>query len=456
MRQPRLHRHAGQHAAVGRAPGRRRLHRAAAAAARARRALAGDQPDPLAAVVRRRSRPPTASCAQRCDTVFAVGLSMGGTLVTRLAEQHPDDVAGLVLVNPAYGTQRFDAKFAPYISWAVRSRPAIGGDIKKPGVDEPAGDRTPVDRVRVAAEAVEADRAPTCGEVRAPILMYRSREDHVVDTVVGAAAQGRRGQHHGRARSCSRTATTSPRSTTTRRRSSPAASSSSSRSPPARPVVGARRPSTDPGEPAAASRRASTTGCMRRAYVPLTDVDPAVGAHLLTALGRARIAAYLDRQRAARQRPAPAVRRLRRARRRPHHRRRRRPRARRGRRRRRDAAGADAAHATRSTARRHRRRVRRAGRRLARRHRRRGARRRARPDPRGRRLAGPAEQAAGRATEVWLDEDHYVPPPPPPLPRLAGADDHRDGGARALDLVLGLGGQIGLANELSWCSASAG
>ena len=22
--------------------------------------------------------------------------------------------------------------------------------------------------------------------------------------------------------------------------------------------------------------------------------------------------------------------------------------------------------------------------------------------------------------EVWLDEDHYVPPPPPPLPRLAG------------------------------------
>ena len=69
---------------------------------------------------------------------------MGATLVTRLAEEHPDDIAGLVLVNPAYGTRRFDAKFAPLIKWVVRSRPAIGGDIKKPGVEEPAADRTPV------------------------------------------------------------------------------------------------------------------------------------------------------------------------------------------------------------------------------------------------------------------------------------------------------------------------
>jgi carboxylesterase len=121
---------------------------------------------------------------QRCETVFAVGLSMGGTLVTRLAEQHPDGVAGLVLVNPAYGTKRADAKFAPYIAWAVRSRPSIGGDIKKPGVVEPAGDRTPV--VAFASllklwKVTVADLA----SVRAPILMYRSREDHVVDDLSG-------------------------------------------------------------------------------------------------------------------------------------------------------------------------------------------------------------------------------------------------------------------------------
>jgi carboxylesterase len=117
---------------------------------------------------------------ERCEQVFACGLSMGGTLVTRLAELHPDGIAGLVLVNPAYGTRRFDAKFAPYISWAVKSRPAIGGDIKKPGIVEPAGDRTPV----VAFASVQRLWKVTVADlarVRAPVLMFRSRDDHVVD-----------------------------------------------------------------------------------------------------------------------------------------------------------------------------------------------------------------------------------------------------------------------------------
>jgi len=116
---------------------------------------------------------------ERCERVFAVGLSMGGTLVTRLAEQHPD-VAGLVLVNPAYGTRRFDAKFAPYISWLVRSRPSIGGDIKKPGVEEDAADRTPVVAFASLLQLWKLTVADLA-QVRAPILMYRSREDHVVD-----------------------------------------------------------------------------------------------------------------------------------------------------------------------------------------------------------------------------------------------------------------------------------
>jgi carboxylesterase len=112
--------------------------------------------------------------------VFAAGLSMGGTLVTRLAEQHPDGLAGLILVNPAYSTKRVDAKFAPYIAWAVRSRPSIGGDIKKPGVEEPAGDRTPVVAFASLQKLWKVTRADL-GAVRAPVLLYRSREDHVVD-----------------------------------------------------------------------------------------------------------------------------------------------------------------------------------------------------------------------------------------------------------------------------------
>lgn len=127
--------------------------------------------------------------SNRCETVFAVGLSMGGTLVTRLAEQHGDGVAGLVLVNPAYGTRRFDAKLAPYIAWAVKSRPAIGGDIKKAGIEEPAADRTPV----VAFASLQKLWKVTLADlasVRAPVLLYRSREDHVVDDLTAQLLKG--------------------------------------------------------------------------------------------------------------------------------------------------------------------------------------------------------------------------------------------------------------------------
>jgi len=62
----------------------------------------------------------------------------------------------------------------------VRSRPSIGGDIKKPGIEEPAGDRTPV----VAFASLQKLWKVTAADlpsVTAPILLYRSREDHVVD-----------------------------------------------------------------------------------------------------------------------------------------------------------------------------------------------------------------------------------------------------------------------------------
>lgn len=118
--------------------------------------------------------------AARCDTVFAAGLSMGGTLVTRLAERKGSAIAGLVLVNPAFGTQRFDARLAPYISWLVRSRASIGGDIKKPGVEEPANDRTPVVAFASLYKLWKVTVADL-GKVSAPIRMYRSVEDHVVD-----------------------------------------------------------------------------------------------------------------------------------------------------------------------------------------------------------------------------------------------------------------------------------
>ncbi|MCW2494383.1 alpha/beta fold hydrolase [Jatrophihabitans sp.] len=131
--------------------------------------------------------------AARCTTVFAAGLSMGGTLVTRLAEQKRDKIAGLILVNPAFATERRDAKLAPYISWAVRSRPSIGGDVKKAGVVEPAYDRTPVVAFASLLRLWKVTVADL-GAVTAPIRMYRSVEDHVVDPlsarILAAGATG--------------------------------------------------------------------------------------------------------------------------------------------------------------------------------------------------------------------------------------------------------------------------
>lgn len=118
--------------------------------------------------------------AARCDVVFACGLSMGGTLVTKLAEDLGDRISGLVLVNVAYGTMRKDAALARYLTWAVKSRPGIGSDIKKPGQDELGYDKTPL-KAFVSLQDLWKVVVPELGKLTAPILYFHSTEDHVVD-----------------------------------------------------------------------------------------------------------------------------------------------------------------------------------------------------------------------------------------------------------------------------------
>jgi hypothetical protein len=50
---------------------------------------------------------------------------------------------------------------------------------------------------------------------------------------------------------------------------------------------------------------------------------------------------------------------------------------------------------------------------------------------------------------VWLDDDHYIPPPPPPLPRLAAPTIGAMSVLAISILLLGLGGQFGLATDLT-------
>ena len=120
----------------------------------------------------------------RCETVFAMGLSMGGTLVLRLAEERGAQVAGLVLVNPSLGTERKDAKLLPVISRIIPSFPGIGSDIKKPGVTENAYSRIPLKAaysLQKAWPTVSADLS----RIHCPVLTFRSRVDHVVEAVSG-------------------------------------------------------------------------------------------------------------------------------------------------------------------------------------------------------------------------------------------------------------------------------
>jgi carboxylesterase len=120
----------------------------------------------------------------RCDTVFAMGLSMGGTLALRLAEERGDQVAGLVIVNTALSTERKDAKLLPLLSKLIPAMPGIGSDIKKPGVTELAYPKIPLKAALSLQQAwpvVKRDLP----RITCPVLAYRSAEDHVVEPLSG-------------------------------------------------------------------------------------------------------------------------------------------------------------------------------------------------------------------------------------------------------------------------------
>ncbi|MGY2077318.1 MULTISPECIES: alpha/beta hydrolase [unclassified Blastococcus] len=123
--------------------------------------------------------------AATCDRVFVAGLSMGGTLATRLAEVRAGDVAGLLLVNPALTTQRLDAKLLPLLARLTPSWAPIASDIKKPGVTELAYPKLPT-RAMLQLRGLWAATRADLGLVTAPVIVFRSAEDHVVEPVNSA------------------------------------------------------------------------------------------------------------------------------------------------------------------------------------------------------------------------------------------------------------------------------
>jgi carboxylesterase len=120
------------------------------------------------------------SVRARCAHTFVAGLSMGGTLALRLAEQRGGDIAGVVVVNPSLFTTRKDAKLLPLLRRIVPSLPPVGNDIKKAGVTEPAYDRTPV-RAAYELSKLWAVTNADLSRISQPMLVMTSRDDHVVE-----------------------------------------------------------------------------------------------------------------------------------------------------------------------------------------------------------------------------------------------------------------------------------
>ncbi|KAA1417960.1 alpha/beta fold hydrolase [Nocardioides humilatus] len=114
------------------------------------------------------------------DAVVVAGLSMGGALVLRLAEDRAEEISGVMICNPAVATKRFDVKLLPVLKHLIPSFPGIANDIKKSGVEEHGYTRTPLKAIHsliTSWKPLVADLP----KVKAPLIYFRSTIDHVVD-----------------------------------------------------------------------------------------------------------------------------------------------------------------------------------------------------------------------------------------------------------------------------------
>lgn len=120
-----------------------------------------------------------ADLRRRCERVVVGGLSMGGALATRLAQQQPADVAGLVLVNPGFALADPRLGALPLLKAVLPSVPGVVGDIAKPGVTELGYDRAPLRALHSYVRSLR-DTVRDLPAVTQPVLLMRSAVDHVI------------------------------------------------------------------------------------------------------------------------------------------------------------------------------------------------------------------------------------------------------------------------------------
>lgn len=123
-----------------------------------------------------------------CDRVVLVGHSMGGTLSVDLASARPDDVAGVVAINPQVSnpTQPL-ARLAPVLQYLVPVVPRdLAGlpsnDIARPDVVEGAYGQVPARAAQSLINALRGIRERLL-DLTQPLLVVTSPQDHTVPAV---------------------------------------------------------------------------------------------------------------------------------------------------------------------------------------------------------------------------------------------------------------------------------
>jgi len=126
-----------------------------------------------------------AELAARCPRVAVTGLSMGGGLACLLAAHHPE-IAGIVLINPLVEPPADDFRdaLANLVREGATIAPSIGSDIARKDVVEITYDGTPLPAALSLFSGVE-EVALRLSDIQCPVLLFSSRQDHVVPPTNG-------------------------------------------------------------------------------------------------------------------------------------------------------------------------------------------------------------------------------------------------------------------------------
>jgi carboxylesterase len=114
-----------------------------------------------------------------CDTIFLVGLSMGGGTVLNVAASNNDAIKGIILVNPWIHLKGITVEIGFLVSRFLKMRTSVGDDIKRPGSTEWGYDATPTRGVYQALKMLRITRR-NLGKITVPVQLFHSVEDHTL------------------------------------------------------------------------------------------------------------------------------------------------------------------------------------------------------------------------------------------------------------------------------------